>query len=248
MLTNELLEFITKSAEADTLNALWSMTSDHLETQGITHSVYAYLNSGGDPSVRIYTQMPDYWRAHYLEANYDRIDPFFKYCCDAYTPVRTGSQYLHDHPFLTAREQCLIREAGETGFLSGFAAPVRLIGRSQDGFGGWNFGSTLERREFEALISEHGASLWLTGILVHERMERIARTPQPRPNSTILTDREKDCLLWLARGLRSDAIADRLNIARITVDVHFRNARGKLGVPTREAALAKAILLGLIKP
>ncbi len=63
-----------------------------------------------------------------------------------------------------------------------------------------------------------------------------------------LSTREAECLLWLARGLRSAAIAERLSLAVVTVELHIKNARVKLGATTREHAVAKAITLGLIAP
>ncbi len=63
-----------------------------------------------------------------------------------------------------------------------------------------------------------------------------------------LTAREQDCLVWLARGLRSDRIADKLNIKPVTVDLHLTNARKKLSASTREQAISIAIQMGLIQP
>jgi DNA-binding CsgD family transcriptional regulator len=58
--------------------------------------------------------------------------------------------------------------------------------------------------------------------------------------------RERECMTWLAIGLRYDRIAERLGIARPTVELHLLNARRKLGAKTREQALAKAVALGLL--
>jgi DNA-binding CsgD family transcriptional regulator len=63
-----------------------------------------------------------------------------------------------------------------------------------------------------------------------------------------LTPRERECLEWLCQGLRNDAIAERMRIARPTVELHLAKARKKLRAATREQALAKALTLGLISP
>ncbi|WP_176787888.1 helix-turn-helix domain-containing protein [Roseospirillum parvum] len=68
------------------------------------------------------------------------------------------------------------------------------------------------------------------------------------PAGAALTPREVECLGWLAKGLRSDGIAERLGVARITVDTHLSNARRKLGARTREQTLVLAIRNGLIDP
>ena len=66
------------------------------------------------------------------------------------------------------------------------------------------------------------------------------------PASKTISDRERECLEWLARGERPDAIAYRLGIKRVTVDMHLRNARVKLNAATREHAVALAVHSKLI--
>jgi DNA-binding response OmpR family regulator len=63
-----------------------------------------------------------------------------------------------------------------------------------------------------------------------------------------LTAREEECLVWLARGLRLELIAHKLQIKPVTVDLHLTNARKKLSATTRSQAMSIAIQMGLIKP
>ncbi len=70
-----------------------------------------------------------------------------------------------------------------------------------------------------------------------------------RSNGTkALSPRERDCLLWLAAGMRQHEIADRFSIDTKTVEMHVRNARQKLKARTTHQAIAKAVLSGQIKP
>lgn len=62
----------------------------------------------------------------------------------------------------------------------------------------------------------------------------------------VLTVREKQILSLLARGNRNERIAQELGLSEITVRTHLRNVRQKLKTPTREAALVKAVQLGLL--
>lgn len=61
-----------------------------------------------------------------------------------------------------------------------------------------------------------------------------------------LTPRETEVLYWIARGATSERTAQKLSIARRTVDFHVNNATRKLNVGSRAAAAAKASELGLI--
>ncbi len=61
-----------------------------------------------------------------------------------------------------------------------------------------------------------------------------------------ITPRELETLELLSRGLRSDEIAHRMGIKRVTVNMHITNARRKLKAMTREQALAKAVHRGIV--
>lgn len=247
MLNNRTADFLTTLETARTLGDLWSTTGAYLDSLGFTHSVYTFVDPGDPGAARIWTSLPDAWCTRYADENYWRVDPYYRYCCRTFAPIRTGPDYLDDYDFLTGPERRVIHEGGETGFRSGFSAPVRLLGRS--GFGGWNFGSTFRRRDLEAAFKEHGRDLRLAAFYIHGHAEKLsAANDAAEPEVVRLTPRERECLLWLGRGLRTAAIADRLGIAEVTVDLHFRGARRKLKAATREEALAKAILHGLLNP
>ncbi|MFC1673063.1 response regulator [Pseudomonadota bacterium] len=62
-----------------------------------------------------------------------------------------------------------------------------------------------------------------------------------------LTEREKECLLWLARGLRNDRISEKLGIKPVTVQLHIDKAKKKLHAATREQALSIAIQIGAVQ-
>lgn len=63
-----------------------------------------------------------------------------------------------------------------------------------------------------------------------------------------LTGREKECLVLLAKGLRTKSIAYELGIKDVTVTFHIKNAKTKLSAQTPVEAATKAFLLGLIDP
>jgi DNA-binding CsgD family transcriptional regulator len=247
MLNSQTTDFLTTLGSACSTADVWSATARYLEGLGFTHSIYTFVDPNTSHAPRVWTTMPEGWCKHYVEQNYQRVDPFFRYCCSTLAPIRTGPEYLDEYDFLTGPERRIVLEAGETGFRSGFSAPIRLLGGQ--GFGGWNFGSRFGRRELDTLLKAHGPDLRLAGLYVHEYVERLSQpTDKPPTRYWRLTVRERECLLWLGRGLRTAAIADRLGIAPVTVDLHFKGARTKLNAATREEALAKAILCGQIDP
>lgn len=63
-----------------------------------------------------------------------------------------------------------------------------------------------------------------------------------------LSGRERDCLSYLAIGLRPADIAHLLNISEKTLEKHISGAKLKLKARTRDHAVAKALMLNLIQP
>lgn len=64
--------------------------------------------------------------------------------------------------------------------------------------------------------------------------------------STLLSDREREILACVSRGLGDREIAEQLVLSPHTVHRHVANIRRKLGSPSRTAAVAEAARLGLL--
>lgn len=67
-----------------------------------------------------------------------------------------------------------------------------------------------------------------------------------RTRQAALSDRERDVLALVARGLSNRAVSKELFVSEATVKSHLNHAYGKLGVDSRTAAVAAARAAGLI--
>lgn len=79
----------------------------------------------------------------------------------------------------------------------------------------------------------------------------MGRTEQARSagdGAGLLSDREVEVLLLVARGLSNRQIAKSLFIAEATVKRHLANVYPKLGVNSRAQAMREALATGLISP
>jgi len=94
------------------------------------------------------------------------------------------------------------------------------------------------------LLREHSHETHLAAVLAYERMVAIGLGNAFQFN--LLSERERECLLWLCAGLRVAAIADKLSIGESAVQLYITNAKRKLGAKTREQAVARAIFSGEI--
>lgn len=62
----------------------------------------------------------------------------------------------------------------------------------------------------------------------------------------LITQRETQCLNWVAQGMTDDQIARELGVTKWTVVTHLCNARRKLDSPNRASAVAIALSKGII--
>ena len=70
-------------------------------------------------------------------------------------------------------------------------------------------------------------------------LRRLQEQQGPRPEIQLLTEREREVLEQLGRGLRYKEIADRSGMSIHTVRTHIRNLYEKLQVSSRTDALNK---------
>ncbi|VCU68165.1 Transcriptional activator protein LuxR [Pigmentiphaga humi] len=88
-----------------------------------------------------------------------------------------------------------------------------------------------------ARLCHHAASLVLDACL------RLEDPPQAR---TRLSAREAECLRWASVGKTSWETAHIIGVSERTVNFHLGNAFAKLNVNNKQAAVAQAILQGLL--
>lgn len=76
----------------------------------------------------------------------------------------------------------------------------------------------------------------------------MARAPMPDDPFENLTDRERDILKLMARGLSNKEIAGELTLTEMTVKGYVSDVLMKLGVNDRTQAALMAVRFGLVKP
>jgi DNA-binding CsgD family transcriptional regulator len=185
---------------------------------------------------------PAAWLQHYLDQDYISIDPIITHCHDHATPLAWDDAQQLDRRVVDPHLQKirnLFGEAREFGLGTGISVPLHGPGVS---WGLMSYTSNaLDARDFTELLPE----LHLFAHYVHEAARRFARSKTPAQLPT-LTKRERECLSWAAEGKTSWEIGQLLNISERTSIFHLQNATHKLGVSGRQAAIARAVSLGLI--
>lgn len=224
MQTEDFAERVAMETDPETL---WVTATAWLEGLGFDRVLHLSFDRAGMQAAR--TTLGCAFEDHYRDRRLSRHDPFLTYCLNGPGPLATGADYIADYPYLTEPEKEVILAASETGFRAGFSCVVRS---DQSGREAWNVGSTLPRAEIEAIRRERGLEVRLGLMALRGRLSRAR-------GGVIgtLTARERACLDLLSEGLRTKAIARALGVTPVTVELHLRNARGKLGAATRDQAL-----------
>lgn len=225
----------------------WTALTSALADLGLTQINYAFLDfesasrmeARGDPAM---STMRRDWIEYYTERQYDLRD-------EAVAHVRHGNI----EPMLWSVEQAPHRssghmnyEAGEAGLTAGLLVPLAGPTGSNLPGAAIMLGSGYSEAEFLKLIGSNGMALVALAHLFHAGA--VGELIRRRHNVAPLSARERDCLQLIARGLRVDVIGDRLSIATVTVELHLRGARRKLGAKTTAEAVARALLYQQIQP
>ena len=82
-------------------------------------------------------------------------------------------------------------------------------------------------------------ALHLAALAIYERLEDLV--PADRSSAAALSQREIDCLSYVAEGLSDAEIGRQIGIGTGTVHTHVENAKRKLSARTRAHAVAKLL-------
>ena len=113
------------------------------------------------------------------------------------------------------------------------------------------FRNELEPERGQAFLNSEYGLLQLASIIIGQRAAALFRGTGHDGNwysfaNAILSPRECEILRYLASGLRTERIAYQLGVKPVTVHMHLRSARRKLGAQTREQLMALAVRYGLL--
>ena len=120
--------------------------------------------------------------------------------------------------------------AGASGFLLKDTAPARLL---------------------EAIRVVAAGDALLAPSITRRLIAEFASRPNPAAAAdtlNVLTDRERDVLAEIGRGLANAEIAERLIISPLTVKTHVSRILAKLGVRDRAGLVVVAYETGLVTP
>lgn len=205
----------------------------------------AFVPAGSRSGNRVHeflSTLPDAWVDHYLSQDYGEVDPTLQAAVGRLKPFHWRE--LSTRNDLTNGQRRVFNEARDHGVKDGATIPIH---------GPDNGVSTLsivgeagEQAFDEAYRRRHRDLVWLA-VNAHEAFLALAEDA-PGQGRVRLTDRERDCLIWTARGKTAWEVGQILSISEETVLFHLKNATRKLGVFSKHHAVVKAVIQGHILP
>ncbi|MDX8535493.1 LuxR family transcriptional regulator [Mesorhizobium sp. VK25A] len=180
---------------------------------------------------------PDDWQERYFEMGFDRIDPIIKTSRRSADAFRWSEVY--NDASTTRDERRVFDEAATFGLRSGISVPLH----GPDGsFAVISFAQSRHHEMENRTI----AYLQLAALHFHLSFSKLAHYSGIEDGAN-LSQREKECILWTARGKSSWEIGKILGISVNTVNFHIKNVMRKLNTASRTVAAVKAVRFGLIE-
>jgi LuxR family transcriptional regulator, quorum-sensing system regulator CciR len=141
---------------------------------------------------------------------------------------------------LTARDHEVLELAEARGIGDGFTVPAHVPGES-------NGSCSFATRRGATLQDQHLGLAQLVGAFAFEAARQLAGVrDQVSSTASRLTDRQRDCLVWAARGKSDWEIARILDVSHETVIQHLKHARERYGVTKRTLLAIHALFDGTI--
>jgi DNA-binding CsgD family transcriptional regulator len=234
-ITERLVSDINAAISEDSLHRALTEAAAHI---GFDHFALSYekrLPAASAVNMLLH-DYPAAWAKVYIGFELGGADPVrragersmmgFGWCdLDRYIPLTRGDRQM-------------LAVGREHGIGDGFTVPRHLPG---DASGSCSF----VVRPGKALPEEalHVAEIVGAFALTAARQLKGDIMPASRPT---LSERQRECVLWSARGKTAGEIAQILGIAEATVNQHFKIARDRYNVHSRHALILCALFDGLI--
>lgn len=199
----------------------------------LTH--HADVRKSSD-TIRIHNYPPG-WEQWFDEHGLGPADPVHR--ASHMTSVGFSWSNLGEMIPLTAGDRLVLERARKEGIGDGFTVPANVPGETH---GSVSFAVDTGTRLDPARLP----LAQLVGAFAFEAARRIRRLRDPASPLPRLTDRQRECVMWAARGKSDWEIAQILGVSHETVIMHLKQARERYGVAKRTLLAVHALFDGTI--
>lgn len=199
---------------------------------------FSYIVLGGSLAqprlVEHWTSCAPAWTARYAAHGYHLVDPRVTLTRNRAVPLAWGQGSGSDDP----RTRDFLHDAAGHDVRGGVAWSTSdaRVGRAVVAW---------DARTDAALRASLGTIALLAGV-VHEALVGQCTLRVAAHGDAPLTERERQCVSLVARGMTSADVGVKLGITARTANFHIGNAMTKLGAVSRGEAIARAVSANLV--
>lgn len=229
---------LTELAKCDSLKQLEQVLARTASTAGFRH--YALIEHDIDGTQHRGALRLHNYPAHWANFHDDQVavsDPIWSISetrCSAFAWI---DELKNGH--VTRAGERVLQQAERSGVFGGITVPGNVARQR-----GASCSFATPFRTLELTETVYSAQILGTAFLDTARRIKSAQAAPLPP--TRLTIRQKECVLWVARGKGDWEIAQILGLSPLTVTTHLRNAQEAFDVTRRTALLSEAIREGSI--
>jgi LuxR family quorum-sensing system transcriptional regulator CciR len=235
-MAGNLARLVEDVASVDDLREALLAISRQLGFTYFALSHHVDIVRAGDDAIRLHNY-PAHWADYYDAQSLGVSDPVHR--ASHVTSIGFCWSRIPSMIPLTPDDQRVLALGAEQGIGDGFTVPANVPGEAR---GSCSFAND-SGRPMPAAMLPHAQ---LVGAFAFEAARRLWM-PRGRVDAlggAVLTDRQRDCVLWLARGKTDWEIGKILGVSEETVKRHVKLAREKLGVSKRTLLVIRALFDG----
>jgi len=221
------------------LSTLFDALSDCSKAMGFRYFALAHhvdFASAPRRAIRVHNYPVD-WEAWFDRRSLGRIDPIHR--ASHLASIGFNWSSVPDMISLTDADREVLREARRIGIGDGFTVPAHVPGE-YNGSCSFAVGADESFPQHYTLVAQ------LVGGIAFEGARRIVQPRRMIQPAIPLTDRQRDCVLWAARGKTDWEISRILGVSQDTVIQHLKHARERYGVQKRAHLAVMALFDGSI--
>jgi LuxR family quorum-sensing system transcriptional regulator CciR len=232
--------FVRDAAKAESEAELCDLLGEISREMGFAYFALTHhvdIRQAPRPAIRL-ANYPDDWVEYFDGNKLGASDPVHR--ASHRTNVGFSWSRLASLIRLTARDHEVLELAGLRGIGDGFTIPAHVPGES-------NGSCSFATRAGTALTEQSLPQAHLVGAFAFEAARRLCRQRDGALEACRrLTDRQRDCVVWAARGKTDWEIARILGLSPDTVTEYLKRARERYGVTKRTLLMMHALFDGTI--
>lgn len=234
---NDFIESLVMADSMFELGQICNQITDHYEYDNFVYVTNFLVEQS--PQKGVIDGFPDGYIKRYYKDHAYKIDPAAIHCKHRVTSALWKSfSYTKDE-----KVNKFIDQAYDVGLRSGVNVPLHGL---PGNFGILSIGCAREGEAINKTVLNNLPFIETLAGYLHETSHRILTAPQGPISLPKLSPRQIEVLQWAALGKSSWEIAHILSVSEHTVTMHIKNTMLKLGVTTRQHAIAKALVLKMI--